>query len=165
MVVDLVSQILEFYPRIFFACHTRHVEDKEKKQVLTANQASVLDHLDGEESVSLYDLALHMGVTPSTMSISVSRLETLGYLEKTKNPKDGRGTLICLTTAGEKIKQKKTVLDPRLVRNLLQRLSAAEQKTAVQGLALLAFAAELEMKNKSLARSWPPEKRRKKTKE
>ncbi|MCG6169363.1 MarR family transcriptional regulator [Leptospira sp. FAT2] len=154
MSADLVSQILEFYPRIFFACHTRHVEDPKTKQVLTANQASVLDHLDGDEPASLYDLALHMGVTPSTMSITVSRLETLGYLLKEKNPKDGRGTLIRLTKAGEKIKSKKSVLDPNLVKNLLKRLSKEEQETAVKGLGLLAFAAELEMKNKSLSRSW-----------
>lgn len=154
MSADLVSQILEFYPRIFFACHTRHVEDPKTKQILTANQASILDHLDGDEPVSLYDLALHMGVTPSTMSITVSRLEVLGYIAKEKNPKDGRGTLIRLTKAGERIKSKKSVLDPNLVKNLLKRLSKEEQDAAVKGLGLLAFAAELEMKNKSLSRSW-----------
>ncbi|PJZ58668.1 MarR family winged helix-turn-helix transcriptional regulator [Leptospira barantonii] len=151
---DLVSQILEFYPRIFFACHTRHVEDPKTKQVLTANQASVLDHLDGDEPVSLYDLALHMGVTPSTMSITVSRLEVLNYIVKEKNPKDGRGTLIRLTKSGERIKSKKSVLDPNLVKNLLKRLNKEEQEAAVKGLGLLAFAAEMEMKNKSLSRSW-----------
>lgn len=154
MSADLVSQIIEFYPRIFFACHTRHVEDPKTKQVLTANQASVLDHLDGDEPVSLYDLALHMGVTPSTMSITVSRLEVLGYIVKEKNPKDGRGTLIRLTKSGERIKSKKSVLDPNLVKNLLKRLNKEEQEAAVKGLGLLAFAAEMEMKNKSLSRSW-----------
>ncbi|PJZ41433.1 hypothetical protein CH370_11620 [Leptospira kmetyi] len=154
MSADLVSQILEFYPRIFFACHTRHVEDPKTKQVLTANQASVLDHLDGDEPVSLYDLALHMGVTPSTMSITVSRLEVLGYIVKEKNPKDGRGTLIRLTKSGERIKSKKSVLDPNIVKNLLKRLNKEEQEAAVKGLGLLAFAAEMEMKNKSLSRFW-----------
>ncbi|RHX88141.1 MarR family winged helix-turn-helix transcriptional regulator [Leptospira stimsonii] len=155
---DFVSQVLEFYPRIFFACHTRHVEDPKTKQILTANQASILDHLDGDDPVSLFDLALHMGVTPSTMSITVSRLEVMGYIVKEKNPKDGRGTLIRLTKKGERIKSKKSVLDPNLVRNLLKRLSKEEQEVAVKGLGLLAFAAELEMKNKSLSRSWSKKK-------
>jgi DNA-binding MarR family transcriptional regulator len=159
---DSVRQIMEYYPRIYFACHTRHVEDPRTKKILTANQISILDHLDGEEPVSLFDLALHMGVTPSTMSLTVSRLELLGYLDKSKNPEDGRGTQIRLTSAGEKIKKKKSVLDPMRIRSLLKRLNKDEQKTAIQGLALLAFAAELEMKNKSLSRSWNSENRRKK---
>lgn len=145
---------MDFYPKIYFACHTRHVMDTDKDIRLTANQASVLDHLDIEEAVTLYDLAMHMGVTPSTMSISVDRLVKWDYIKKAKDKKDARKINLTLTKAGDKIKRSKSVLDPRLVENLIARLSGKEVKLAIDGLGLLAYAAEMEMKSKSLGKSW-----------
>ena len=65
--MDAVRQVMTNYPRIFFACHTRHVRDDESGKVISAHQASVLDHLDELEPTALNDLARHMGVTASTM--------------------------------------------------------------------------------------------------
>lgn len=146
--------LMDFYPKIYFACHTRHVMDSDKNVKLTANQVSILDHLDRQESVTLYDLAMHMGVTPSTMSISVDRVVKLGYVKKEKDKKDARKTNLTLTAAGEKIKRNNSVLDPELVKNVMARLSPEELKLAMDGLGLLAYAAEMEMKSKSLRGSW-----------
>lgn len=149
-----VSLLMDFYPKIYFACHTRHVTDKDTQVKLTANQAGILDHLDMDEPVTLYDLAMHLGVTPSTMSVGIDRLEKLGYVKRTKDKKDARKTNITLTAEGEKIKQSNSVLDPKLVQALLERLNIKERKLALDGLALLAYAAEMEMKSKSLGKSW-----------
>ncbi len=78
---------MDFYPRIFLACHTRHVTDKQTGAKLTANQASILDHLDSDEPVTLFDLAMHMGVTPSTMSITVERLVKQACIARIKTSK------------------------------------------------------------------------------
>ena len=48
---DPVGQVLELYPKIFFACHTRHVRDPSTRRVLSAHQASILDHLDAREQI------------------------------------------------------------------------------------------------------------------
>jgi DNA-binding MarR family transcriptional regulator len=149
-----VSRLLHFYPLIYFACHTRHVIDKDTGVTLTANQASILDHLDVDEPVSLYDLAMHMGVTPSTMSISIDRVIKLGYVQKEKDKKDARKINLTLTATGGKIKQSNSVLDPQRVEEVLKRLTAKERKLALDGLGLLAYAAELEMKGRSLGKSW-----------
>jgi DNA-binding MarR family transcriptional regulator len=149
-----VSRLLDFYPKIFYACHTRHVTDKQTGVRLTANQASILDHLDVDEPVTLFDLAMHMGVTPSTMSISVDRVVKLGYIARVKDKKDGRKVNLTLTTKGAEIKRSKSVLDPLLVQALLNRLSAKERQLALDGLGLLAYAAEMEMKSRSLGKSW-----------
>lgn len=149
-----VTLLMDFYPKIYFACHTRHVIDKDNDVKLTANQASILDHLDNEEPVTLYDLSMHMGVTPSTMSISVDRLVKLKYINKAKDKKDSRKTNLTLSKQGDKIKRSKSVLDPKLVENVLGRLSGREIKLAMDGLGLLAYAAEMEMKSKSLSKSW-----------
>ncbi len=148
------SRLMDYYPRIYFACHTRHVTDKETGAKLTANQASILDHLDKEEAVSVYDLAMHMGVTPSTMSISIDKLVGQGYVKREKDKKDARKTNLTLTGPGLKIKQSHSVLDPLAVEALLSRLSPTERKLALDGLGLLAYAAEMEMKSKSLGKSW-----------
>lgn len=155
MKMNATTLLLDFYPKIYFACHTRHVVDTGNDEVkLTANQVSILDHLDSEEPVTLYDLAMHMGVTPSTMSVAVDRLVKLKYIDKTKDKKDGRKTNLTLTRGGDSIKKSKSVLDPRLVENILARLAPKEIEQAMDGLRLLAHAAEMEMKSKSLGKSW-----------
>ncbi len=149
-----MTKLMDFYPRIYFACHTRHVTDPETNETLTNNQASILDHLDLEEPVTLYELATHMGVTPSTMSITINRLVKLGYVEKRKGQADGRKVSLLLTAAGVRIKRAKSVLDPERVEAMLSRLSEDERKIALDGLGLLAFASEMEMKSRSLSKSW-----------
>jgi DNA-binding MarR family transcriptional regulator len=147
-------RLMDFYPKIYFACHTRHVTDSETGAKLTAKQASVLDHLDSTEPVTLFDLAMHMGVTPSTMSLSIDRLAGMGYVKRERDKKDGRKTHLTLTRQGEKIKKAHSVLDPAAVEAVLNRLSTTERKLALDGLGLLAYAAEMEMKSKSLQKSW-----------
>src|SRR5579859_1868895 len=151
---EAASLLMDFYPKIYFACHTRHVTDADTGVRLTANQASILDHLDLEEPVTLYDLAMHMGVTPATMSVGVDRLVRLGYVAKTRDKKDARKTNLTLTRTGDKIKRSKSVLDPKLVEQVLARLSPKEVQLAMDGLGLLAYAAEMEMKSRSLGKSW-----------
>ncbi len=143
-----------FYPKIYLACHTKHVSDPDTGTKLTAKQASVLDHLDIKEPVTLFDLAMHMGVTPSTMSLSIDRLSGMGYVRRERDRIDGRKTHLTLTSQGDKIKKANSVLDLAAVEALLNRLSPTERKLALDGLGLLAYAAEMEMKSRSLQKSW-----------
>ena len=78
MAENAVRQVMELYPRIYFACHTRHVRDPQTRRLLSAHQASILDHLDEHEPLALLDLAHHMGVTASTMSLNIERLVRRG---------------------------------------------------------------------------------------
>ncbi len=139
------KQVLEHYPRIFFACHSRHVRDPGTRRVLSAHQASILDHLDEVEPTNLRDLARHMGVTDSTMSIAVERLARRGYVIRGRDPEDGRRVHLTLSAAGVRVRDAQSVLDPQRVRRMLARLSPAERSEALQGLALLARAAREEM--------------------
>lgn len=142
---DQTRQLLEHYPRIFFACHSRHVRDPATRRVLSAHQASILDHLDEVETTSVMDLARHMGVTASTMSIAVERLVRHGYVIRSRDPKDGRRVNLTLSAAGVRVRDAQSVLDPPRVRAMLARLTDAERGEALHGLALLARAAREEM--------------------
>jgi DNA-binding MarR family transcriptional regulator len=145
---DSVRQLMTFYPQIYFACHTRHVRDQRTNAVLSSHQTSVLDHLDEIEPTNLRTLAAHMGVTASTMSITVNRLVRQKYVVRTRAAHDARQVQLLLTRAGVRIKSEKSVLDPALVRALLEQLESEERKEALRGLGLLAHAAHKAMQAK-----------------
>lgn len=140
-----VRKVLELYPRIFFACHTRHVRDPRTRRIMSAHQASILDHLDEREPVTLLELAQHMGVTSSTMSLHVERLARRGYVLHERDSRDARRLRLRISSAGVRIREVKSVLDPRRVRAMLALLSPEERATGLAGLAVLASAAQRQM--------------------
>src|SRR3954447_20732066 len=128
-----VETVLECYPQIYFACHRRHVRDEQTKAVLSAHQASVLDHLDEVEGTSLLELAKHMGVTASTMSLTVDRLERGRDVTRERREEDKRRVDLLLTPAGVRIKRQQKVLEPELVAAMLARLDEAKRRQGPRG--------------------------------
>jgi DNA-binding MarR family transcriptional regulator len=149
MVQDAARRVMELYPRIYFACHTRHVRDPKTQRLLSAHQASILDHLDEQEPLALLDLARHMGVTTSTMSLNVERLVRRGYVSRERATEDGRRLKLRITPAGARVREAKSVLDPARVRALLARLTPEQQEAGIRGLALLARAGSEQMEEQS----------------
>jgi DNA-binding MarR family transcriptional regulator len=144
IVRDATRALLNGFPKIFHACHRRHRRDPRERSgsSLSAHQASVLDHLDATEPLTLRELAAHMGVTASTMSLTIDRLERGGYVRRSRDAEDARRVNLRLTAAGARIKRQQKVLEPDCVAAMLQRLTAAERQSAIEGFALLARAAE-----------------------
>jgi DNA-binding MarR family transcriptional regulator len=136
-----VRQVMELYPRIYFACHRRHVRDPQSNRVLSAHQASILDHLDEREPVMLLELAKHMGVTASTMSLQVELLVRRHYVIRERDKKDGRRLRLRLSESGARVREANSVLDGERVSKMLARLSHEELAAGILGLALLARAA------------------------
>lgn len=143
---------MALYPRIYFACHTRHVRDPQSGRLLSRHQASVLDHLDEIEPTTLNDLARHMGVTAATMSLTIDRLERKGYVIRLRDTADRRRVHLRLTGAGVRVRQASSVLDPARVEAMVARLADADREAAVRGLALLARAAAEQMGSVSARR-------------
>jgi DNA-binding MarR family transcriptional regulator len=138
-------EVMALYPRIFFACHTRHVRDPQSQRTLSRHQASVLDHLDDVDPMTLNGLAKHMGVTPGTMSLTIDRLERKGYVVRLRDVADRRRVQLRLTASGVRVREASSVLDPPLVEELVGRLSDDDREAAVRGLELLAGAAQAQM--------------------
>jgi len=147
---DDVRAVLELYPRVFMACHTRHVRDPRSDRVLSARQAGILDHLDTVEPVTLGGLARHSGVTPATMSLAVERLVRDGYVRRRRAKDDARRVELTLTEAGERLRAANSVLDADRVRVVLAALPAEERAAGVRGLGILAGAAQAVMHSKRL---------------
>ena len=135
-----MDTVLRCYPQIYFACHKRHVRDPETHELLSGHQASVLDHLDDVEPTALFDLARHMGVTASTMSLTMDRLVRGGYVLRERSTQDRRRLDLRLTTAGLRIKKQQKVLEPELVAAVLAHLDERKRRQALRGLELLAEA-------------------------
>src|SRR5215204_6415271 len=140
-----INAVMTLYPRIYFACHTRHVRDPQSQRLLSRHQASILDHLDEIEPTTVMDLAAHMGVTAATMSLAIDRLEKKGYAVRLKDATDRRRVHVRLTTAGVRVREASSVLDPARVEALVGRLSDEERARAIDGLGLLARAAQEQM--------------------
>jgi DNA-binding MarR family transcriptional regulator len=140
-----VDQLLAAYPKIYFACHTRHVVDPTTKEAISAHQAGILGHLDTEEPIKLTALAEHMGVTLATMSLGIKRLVERGFVRQERDPGDKRCTQLRLTEAGARLKEANSVLDPERVARVLARLSPDDQRAAIHGLSLLAQSAQAEI--------------------
>jgi MarR family transcriptional regulator, organic hydroperoxide resistance regulator len=138
---EAARQVMALYPRIYFACHTRHVRDAESQRLLSRHQASILDHLDEIEPTTVNDLARHMGVTAATMSVAIDRLERQGYVVRARDAADRRRVHVRLTSAGVRVRDAASVLDPPRVEALIATLKDDEREVALRGLALLAEAA------------------------
>lgn len=144
-IADAVAAVLTLYPRIYFACHTRHVRDPQSQRLLSRHQASVLDHLDEIEPTTILDLSRHMGVTAGTMSVAIDRLERKGYVVRLRDAADRRKVHVRLTSAGVRVRDASSVLDPARVEALMKRLPVSDRERAIAGLELLAQAAQAQM--------------------
>jgi DNA-binding MarR family transcriptional regulator len=136
-----IREVQRLYPQIFVACHTDHVRAASTEWRISSQDASILVHLDRESGLSPRDLARHLGVVPSTLSAAIARLSKLGYLSSQPVAKDRRRRELCLTARGAEAIAATSVLDAERVRALLKKLTGAERRAAVRGLALLARAA------------------------
>jgi MarR family transcriptional regulator, organic hydroperoxide resistance regulator len=136
-----VAAVFRDYPRIYFACHRRHVRDPKTGAEVSSHQVGILDHLDASQPTILGDLADHMGVTSATMSIAVGRLVQSGYVTRLLDPADRRKVQLRLTEAGVRVCAANSVLEPSLVEAMLDQLSEKDRRAALRGLELLGKAA------------------------
>ena len=119
MAKDAVRQVMELYPRIYFACHTRHVRDPGNSPAPERAPGQYSGSLWMNTSRSpLLDLAKHMGVTPSTMSLNIERLVRRGYVSRERAAEDGRRLEAAHYAGRVRLRGSKSVLDPARVRAL-----------------------------------------------
>ena len=152
MLDSRVKRLLEAYPAIFLACHRQHVREDETGRAVSEHQASVLDHLHATKAITLSKLAEHMGVSRSTMSITVSRLVRGGYIVRRRDKNDARCVGLTLTASGVRVKEQNTVLDPESLKKMFRMMPAAEVEPALQGLECLARYARILLRRRKRER-------------
>jgi len=137
-----VPTVLHAFDRILRACRPRRVADPAGGPHVSAHQAGVLAWLDEDDPTMVGELADYLGVTASTMSLTLKRLEEAGYIRRDRDPADRRVMNVRLTEAGVRVRDTATSLDLDRVDRLLRTLSPSQRAQAVQGLARLADAAD-----------------------
>jgi DNA-binding MarR family transcriptional regulator len=130
------------YPQIYLACHTRHMRAASSATGLSPRDSALLAHLDERRSITPTRLARHLGIGKSTMSAAVKRLQTLGHIAVSADPHDGRITFLRLSHRGAAAMRGSSVLEPARVRRVLAVLTGPERRRALDGLQLLAGAAQ-----------------------
>ncbi len=137
-----IDTLLNAIPRIQRACRQRSVADPDGGRPVSAHQAHILGHLDTEDPAMVTELAEYLGVTPSTMSLTLKRLEAAGYVSRDRDPSDRRVINVRLTEAGRRTRDARKSLDPERVAGVLAMLDPEARERAVDGLAALAEAAD-----------------------
>jgi DNA-binding MarR family transcriptional regulator len=137
-----VRAVQACYPRVYLACHVTHVRRTTSPANITTAESMVLGHLDPRRPTRPTTLAAHLGVAKSSLSATIKRLTALGYVARVTDPDDRRSAGLCLTAAGARAMAAGSVLDTSRLRALLATLAPRERARAVEGLALLARAAD-----------------------
>ncbi len=140
-----IGRVMGSLPRIHEACRSRGFQDEARGRRLTDRQVRTLLQLDGEDPVMVTELADFLGVTPSTMSLNLKRLEEGGLIRRSRDPEDRRVMNVLLTEEGVEVSNQWRPYEAARVAALLQRLRPDQRLRAVEGLALLAEAADGQM--------------------
>lgn len=69
---------------------------------MTIAQAATLEVLRAEGTMRLGDLGRRLGISPSTLTRNLARLEDRGLVERTSDPDDARAARAGLTAAGRR---------------------------------------------------------------
>jgi len=134
--------LLDALPRIRRACRPPFLADPEGGARVTTHQARVLAFLDEDDPAMVGELAEVLGVTASTMSLTLKRLEEAGYVRRDRDPLDRRVANVRLTAAGVRVRDAGLELDPSRAERLLSLLEPAARQEALRALSLLADAAD-----------------------
>jgi DNA-binding MarR family transcriptional regulator len=100
-------------------------------------QASLLEHLDPLLPAYPAALARHLGITPSTVSLTVDRLVARGLALRERSTGDARRLGIRLTAEGARLRDAGGGLDADRVRGALRRLSPRRRRRVLRGLRIL----------------------------
>ncbi len=138
---DAVRRVQDLYPRVYHACHVRHLRRRSTSYALSERDSALLAHIGAWNAITATQLARHVGVGKPSLSAALARLVALGYVKQSAAAPDRRRKMLRLVPKGMEAMSATSVLDPARLAQVLCRLSPADRRRAVDGLALLADAA------------------------
>lgn len=100
--------------------------------LISPAQMTLLDKIAKNPGCGVQDIADHLGISPPTVSVGVSRLEESGMIERKPNPEDGRSVQFFQTSKGEALHNKFQKSRLRKFHRLLAGLDSQEQEALLQ---------------------------------
>lgn len=86
---------------------------------------------------SISQIAEALDITLASVTVAVNKLVEKGYVEKVKNPNDGRSVYVTLTKRGSKVNNIHTHFHMKMAKNVLEKLSTEEQLAIIKGMTTL----------------------------
>ncbi len=130
--------------RAMIAALVRRFSLSERADVLccglTVAQAAALEALRGTDPVRLGPLARRLGITPSTLTRNLERLETDGLVTRDADPEDARASRIRLTKQGEAAARRVVAQEEAFAADILGRLRPQRRDEVLKAFADLLLA-------------------------
>jgi DNA-binding MarR family transcriptional regulator len=101
---------------------------------LNVRQRLVIQSLGLEGSGAMAAIGQQLGLTPSTMTGLVDRLEEQGFLRRERHPRDRRATLLRLTRRGERAYRREIDFYRALVEETLAELGTDARRLVLDAL-------------------------------
>jgi DNA-binding MarR family transcriptional regulator len=139
--MDAAASFCELFPQIYVRFCRRVGRDPRDR--LTAQQDAVLHHLAGTGPLTIGEMAKHFGRAQSVVSELVAGMEKKGLLERMRDARDRRRSLVWLTDdAREVLARRQQVLDPTRVARAMRALPLAQRDALVDALRALVHASD-----------------------
>ncbi len=130
--MDDARAVAELFPAIYLRFA------KRRTTRLTAQQWAVLSHLSLSGPLTVGEAARHFGRAQSVVSELVLGLERRGLLERMRDARDKRRTLVWLSDAGlREMETSREVLDVTELEHALERMTKRERTALVGGMRAL----------------------------
>jgi DNA-binding MarR family transcriptional regulator len=107
---------------------------------LTVAQAATLEALRAEGPLRLSALGRRLGITPSTLTRNLDRLEEAGLVVRQTDRKDARAARVRLTPHGREAAVEVERREEAFARTILERVPAERRDAALKGLSDLLMA-------------------------
>jgi len=107
---------------------------------MTVAQAATLETLATEGPMRLGDLGARLGITPSTLTRNLVRLEARGFVKRVPEREDGRAFRAALTSAGKRVASDVLRQDEAFAASILSRLPTRKRVAALESLERLLIA-------------------------
>jgi len=101
---------------------------------VTVAQAAALEALGAEGPLRLGDLSRRLGITPSTLTRNLTRLEESGLVVREADPGDARSARVGLTARGRKAACAVEAQEVGFARQVIERIPAARRDAVVEAL-------------------------------
>jgi len=101
---------------------------------VTVAQAAALEALEAEGPLRLSDLSRRLGITPSTLTRNVARLEESGLVARAADPGDARSARVGLTGRGRKAARSVAAQEADFARQVIERIPAGRRAAVIDAL-------------------------------
>jgi len=139
--MDDAARFAELFPAVYLRFHRR---DGKREEMTGATRGTLL-HLANTGPLTIGEIAEHFDRAQSVVSEIVDGLEKKGLLERMRDPKDKRRTLVWLTDQGQvALERDREVLSKELLSKAMGHMTPVDREALFRGMKALIEACDHE---------------------